>query len=320
TGVKGTVKSKTVKPQREAEFSFDISGLTDRPSGEYRIAVKCGKSTVYGGFYISSSAAAECKISAESEMLPADRTCITFSVENTCVNPVRITAAQLYKNGKKLTDIDVSDISVIAAGRKTEITAYAKDGELLDAGKYSIRINCGKYKFSGGAITLKKFPKERLSCFGGTAEAVLTDSGLEVTLKNNIWSEQDVRLTDMITVYVFKDGEWVPTGYALGGSHSIVTVGFGKPVTLKIGNYVSEYLNDEETIAMVKEYLELVKAELDSILRSGDITKEEYIRFKSMDYKDFINEIFGITELSPGDKCKICLNGDITENVYFTVK
>ena len=320
TGVKGTVKSKTFKPCREAEFSFDISKLTDRPSGEYRIAVKCGKSTVYGGFYISSSAATECSISAESEMLPADRTCISFSVSNTCVNPVRITSAQLLKNGKKVTDIDVSDIPVIASGGKTGITAYAKDDELLGAGKYTLRIYCGKYKFTGGAITLKKFPEERLSYFNGTAEGVLTDSGLEVTLKNNIWSEQDVELTDMITVYVFKDSEWVPTAYALGGSHSIVTVEFGKPDTLKFGNYAAEYLEDEETIAIVKEYLELVKSELDNALRSGDITKDEYIRFKSMDYKDFINEIFGIAELSAGDKCMISLNGDAAENVYFTVK
>ncbi len=315
TGVKGTVKTKTVKPCREGEFSFDISGLTDRPSGEYRIAVKCGKSTIYGGFYISSGAAAECRISAESETLPADRTSITFNVANTCVNPVRITSAQLLKNGKKVTDIDVSDMRVIAAGESVRITAYAKEDELLGAGKYTLKINCGKYKFSGGAVTLKKFPEERLSYFGGGAEAVLTDDTLTVTLKNNIWSEEPLQLSDRTALYVLKNGEWVPTGYTM---HSTMTAEFGKPFTLKFRNYVSDYLQDEEMTAIVKEYFEMVRSELDNALRSGDITKAEYIQYKSMTYEDFVNEIAGITEISAGDKCRLSLYGDTRDNIYFT--
>lgn len=321
TGVKGTVKSKTALPYRDTEFSFDISKLTKRPSGEYRIAMKCGKSTVYGGFYISSSAAAECKIAAESKTLPADRTSVSFSVTNTCGNPVRITSAQLLKSGKKVTDIDVSKLAVIAAGDSVKITAFAKDGELLGAGKYTLKINCGKYKFSGGATTLKKFPAERLTYFNGTATAVKTDAGLNVTLKNNIWSKESVRIADRSALYVLKEGEWFPTGYTLAGTaNGAITADFGKSVTLKFENYMKQYLQDEEAVKIIKEYFEMMKSELDRALKNGDITKEEYARYKSMTYEDFIDELFGVTEISSGDQCKLALYGDMTENVCFTVK
>ena len=322
TGVKGSIKSRTVQPYRETELSFDISGLSERTPGEYRIAVKCGSQTVYGGFYISSSAEADCKITTDSNTLPADRTFIKFNVANTCENPVRITSAQLMKDGKKAADIDVSDLGIVAAGESVEITAYAKDNTLLGVGKYSLKINCGKYKFSGGKTTLKKFPAERLSYFNGTAQAVKTDYGFSVNLKNNIWSEETANIA-MTRLYVLRDGEWVSTDFQPimdynGLDH--IEADFGKSVTLKFKSETAEFLKDEETVKTAKEYFVTIKAELDNALRNGYITKAEYVQLKSMSFEDFINEIFGVTEIAAGDQCKLSISGNLAEEVYFTVK
>ena len=323
TGVKGKVKSRSVQPYRDAEIGFDISELTKRPAGEYRIVMKCGGKTVYGGLYISSSAEADCRITAESEMLPADRTFIKFSVENVCENPVRITSAQLIKDGKKAADIDVSKLSVVEAGESIEITAYADDNKLLETGKYSLKINCGKFIFSGGKTTLKKFPAERLSFFSGTAQAAENDDGINVTLKNNIWSEETAKIA-MIRLYVMKNGEWIPTDFQPVGSFNrpdYVDIGFGQSVTLKFKSEAAEYLNDEETVNIAKEYFEIIKAKLDNALRNGEISKAEYVQYKAMSFEDFINEIiFGVTKLAAGDQCKLSLSGNLAEEVYFTVK
>lgn len=322
TGVKGSIKSRAVQPYREAELSFDISGLSKRTPGEYRIAVKCGGKTVYGGFYISSSAEADCKITADSKTLPADRTFIKFNVANTCENPVRITSAQLMKDGKKAADIDVSDLGIIAAGESVEITAYANDNALLGSGQYTLKISCGKYKFSGGKTTLKKFPSERLSYFNGTARAATTGDVLSVTLKNNIWSEESASIA-MTRLYVLRDGEWLSTDFQpirnVNGS-DYIEAGFGKSVTLKFKSETAEFLKDEETVKTAKEYFDIIKAELDNALRNGEITKAEYVQFKSMSFEDFINEIFGVTKIVSGDQCKLSMSGNLAEEVYFTVQ
>ena len=63
-----------------------------------------------------------------------------------------------------------------------------------------------------------------------------------------------------------------------------------------------------------------IKAELDNALRNGYITKAEYVQLKSMSFEDFINEIFGVTEIAAGDQCKLSISGNLAEEVYFTVK
>lgn len=322
TGVNGKVKSRAVQPYREAELSFDISKLTKRPAGEYRIVMKCGGKTVYGGFYMTSAAEADCKITAESETLPADRTFINFGVENVCENPVRITSAQLLKDGKKAADIDVSQLGVIGAGESVEITARAEDNKLLGTGKYTLRINCGKYKFSGGKTTLKKFPAERLTYFNGAAQVSKTDGGINVTLKNNIWSEETAKIA-MVRLYVLKDGEWIPTDFqsveSFDGSDHI-DIGFGKSVTLKFKSAAAEYLQDEETVNIAKEYFGIMKSELDNALRNEEITKAEYVKFKSMSFEEFIREVLGVTEISKGDQCRLSLSGNMAEEIYITVE
>ncbi len=127
----------------------------------------------------------------------------------------------------------------------------------------------------------------------------------------------------MTRLYVLRDGEWVSTDFQPimdynGLDH--IEADFGKSVTLKFKSETAEFLKDEETVKTAKEYFVTIKAELDNALRNGYITKAEYVQLKSMSFEDFINEIFGVTEIAAGDQCKLSISGNLAEEVYFTVK
>lgn len=313
----GSVQNQSILPYHEGEFEFDISKLTDRKAGEYRIAITCGKSKVYGGFFIDGETDENYKIECSEKELPAGRLSIPFELKNTGIFPIRITSAELIRDGSKICDIDVSHLGLLSEGETITLEALSKSYEGFGEGKYSVKLCCGSHSFTVGNTVLLDVPESSRTYFNGTAEAYCENGRYFITVKNGIYDRSDASIGELYSIELLNEGEWIYTGYSAEGYYFAVP--YGESLTLVFSDIIEMYLSNEEYSDYLREAYEMREEELALWLRDEQITEEEYDYFIGLEFEEYLREIFEIpdTSITENDLCRIYLAG---EYVYFKVK
>lgn len=320
----GSVQNQNIPPYHEGEFEFDISKLTDRKAGEYRIAVTCGKSKVYGGFLIDGETDENYKIECSEKELPAGRLSIPFELKNTGLLPIRITSAELLKNGSKVCDIDVSHLGLLSEGENITLKALSEGYEGFEEGTYSVKLCCGSHTFTVGNTVLLDVPESSRTYFGGTAQAYCEDGKYFITVTNGIYDRSAAYIDDMSSIEVLNEGKWVYTGYSLEGSEFYYyaneeSIPYGESRTLEFSDIIDVFLSNEEYADYIREAYEMREEELALWLRDEQITEEEYEYFMGLEFEEYLREMFEVpdTHITENEICRIYLAG---EYVYFNVK
>lgn len=320
----GSVQNQSILPYHEGEFEFDISKLTDRKAGEYRIAITCGKSKVYGGFFIDGETDENYKIACSEKELPAGRLSIPFELKNTGIFPIRITSAELIRDGSKICDIDVSHLGLLSEGETITLEALSKSYEGFGEGKYSVKLCCGSHSFMVGNTVLLDVPESSRTYFGGSAEAYCEDGRYYITVTNGIYDRSAAVIDANPCIEVLNEGKWIYSGYSLDGSKfdyyaNEEAVPYGESSTFVFSNIIEVYLSNEEYADYLREAYEMREEELALWLRDEQITEEEYDYFMGLEFEEYLREIFEIpdTIITENDLCRIYLSG---EYVFFNVK
>ncbi|MBR5091454.1 MAG: hypothetical protein IK093_18685, partial [Ruminiclostridium sp.] len=311
-----TLPYKTAKPYYDTELSFDISGIKQRTAGEYRIAMKVGGKTVYGGFYIGSRTAS-ISVTADEKTVPKGTGYVSFAVKNTGTEPVRITSACISKDGKKIADISVDESLLLSGGGKRIV---AELDRTLDAGKYTVKVSYGK-KTASRSFTIKKVSNSALTFFGGRCTVRNADGKLTVRVRNSKYTKESVKLnySDIGSPEVFVNGIWTRTGlsflpenagYVLDGT---VTIGYGKSASLTFADPYDIIMSDPETVGRIKDLYDSFMEEMKEQKES-----EEYRKFKDLTLEEYIGLlVYGETEKTEPSKnslYRLRLGG---EYVYF---
>lgn len=316
----GSVPNQSVLPYHEGEFEFDISKLTDRKAGEYRIAVTCGKNKVYGGFFIEGETDENYKIECPEKELPAGRLSIPFELKNAGIFPIRITSAELMKDGSRVCNIDVSHSGLLAEGETITLEALSEGYEGFGEGTYSVKLSCGSHTFTVGNTVLLDVPESSRTYFGGTSEAYCEDGKYFITVKNGIYDCSAAYVDDMPNFEVLKEGKWIYSGYCLDGSEfdyyaNEEAVPYGESRTFVFSNIIDVYLSN----GYLRETYEMREEELALWLRDEQITEDEYDYLMGLEFEEYLRAIFEIpdTHITENDLCRIYLAG---EYVYFNVR
>lgn len=321
----GSVPSQSISPYHEGEFSFDISALKDKISGEYRIGVTCGENKVYGGFYIDGETDKDYVITCENEkVLPADRLSIPFMLKNEGLLPIRITDAELMKDGSKVCDIDVSHLGLISAGNTAMLEAFSDSCDGFEKGTYSVKLSSGNRTFTVGNTALIDVPESSRTYFGGTAKVICEDGKYIVTVTNNIYDHSDAPV-DYSTIEVLRDGIWLSTSYCeenIGLDYYLEekeSIPYGESRTYVFADLIDTVLSNEEYSEYFREEYEMLEEELGEWLENEYITQQEYDNYMGLDFEEYLYETFGIpkVEIKENDLCRVSFAG---EYVYFYVK
>lgn len=313
----GNVPNQSILPYHEGEFEFDISKLTDRKAGEYRIAVTCGKSRIYGGFFIDGETDEQYKIEASEAEMPAGRLSIPFELKNAGQLPIRITSAELLRDGSKICDIDVSHLGLLSEGETITLEALSKSYEGFGEGKYSVKLCCGSHSFTVGNTVLLDVPESSRTYFGGSAEAYCEDGRYYITVTNGIYDRSAASIGELYSIELLNEGEWIYTDYSAEGYYFAVP--YGESLTLVFSDIIEMYLSNEEYSDYFREAYEMREEELSQCLEYEQITEEEYDYFMGLEFEEYLREIFDIpdTNITENDLCRIYLAG---EYVYFNVR
>lgn len=333
----GNIKNTTCEPYREAQLEFDVSSLSEKISGEYRIALTVNGEKVCGGFYVNGDNRPELEITSEIEKAPSCVKSISFKIKNNGGAAQRISSARLIRNGGEPVSIDVSKIGIISAEREAAIEITAEDIGLseFETGEYSLEVICAGESFSGVKTELVNIPdKSSLYFFGGKGTAAINDGKITLTVKNSIWTEETAEFTDAGCIEVFRDGGWRSTcftseelynfydyyNYYDESAGSAVTAAFGEEKEIVFADSVQKALSDEEYVSYLREYFGSLKAELDEnldkYLEEEYITREDYDKLTHMSIEEFAYYLMGSesVDIAPNELCRVRIGN---EYVYF---
>ncbi|MBQ3843078.1 MAG: hypothetical protein II820_10355 [Ruminiclostridium sp.] len=305
----------TAKAYRDTELKFNISGIKRTP-GEYRIVMKVGNKTVYGGFYIGGTGSA-ISVSAESRTIPAGADHIEFTVKNTGTEPVRISEAYIASDGTKVTELTVGD-SLVPAGEEKNFAAEL--GKALTAGKYTIKIPYGA-KTASYAISVKNVKDSALTFFGGKCTASLTDGKLDITVKNGIYTKADasLKLSDIGSPEVYLNNQWTKTHWmlypvtAVNAYSTAINIAYGKSRTFTFADSYNAVMENPEILAEAKELYKYYIESLDE--RKGT---PEYEKYRDMTFDEFMKHIaYGDSEPTEPPKGSLYRLKLGSEYIYF---
>ena len=284
-----TLANRTAKAYYDTELKFDISGIKQRNAGEYRIVMKVNGKTVYGGFYLGSKNAS-ISVTADEKTVAKGTGNVSFAVKNTGTEPVRITKAYIAKGSQKIAEIPVND-SLILAGGGTRLSAELD--RTLTAGKYTVKVSYGK-KTASCNFTIKKIKDDALTFFGGKCTVKESNGKFTITLKNNKYTKETVKLgySDIGSPEVLVNGIWTNTGLtdsrriAESMYSSIIDLKYGETTSFTFSDPYDIIMSDPEMLAQLKELYDSFMKEMKE---QGDNLPKEYEQYKNITLEEFIN-------------------------------
>ncbi len=304
------VTSSPVKaePYREAEISFNVD-TSKLAAGEYRIALDCGQSKVYGGFYIKGHGIA---ITAEcTEEKPVSG---SFSLDcdiiNSGTDSARVISAKLMRGDTPVGVPSEPMDGLLAAGEKRHIT-FISD-KPLSAGDYYAEFDCGQIVKSS-TVTINDGSDADRYMFGGKADAKLGKDKLTVSVTAGSTPQDPVTIG---WLEIKTDEGWQRTIYTPEYRKAQITKGKNNII------FIPETMLDENRDEIKELYDDIMK-HIDEALESGELEEDdlkEVEQIKAMDITEFSYYfILGFIPVEPqtGMKGRLMV-GD--EYVYFTVK
>ncbi len=287
-----------------AELSFDISDIPDGDAAVYRIKITVNGKAVYGGFYMGKGEGTVLEIS--SREYPAGVRNIGFDIANTGLNAAYPEAIALYRGNKRICEVDVGRVGAINSGETETVTVSGKEVEGgFTAGEYRLRVLNGGKEYSG-SVYVKDVPRERLYYFPETVPAEKNSGGLKLTLKNNIWSEENASV-EGISVEVQKDGIWYDTVYE-GDSFDEIVIPYGGVSHISVKDH-SDVLDE-----LKGWFDDFISGKYDEYFEGEDLSE-----YKNMPFDEYIRDSLNIAAVENGDLCRaaVCLYSGKQEYVYF---
>ncbi len=305
---KGSINSTTINGGKYAEVSFNITSINLDEMSLYRIKTTASGKVVYGGFYYGT----ENKVSLEivAEDYPSGVKEISFDVVNKGLSAVYLDTAVLYRNGKKLCDIDIKDSKRISSNSSQTITVTTEDApQGFSPGEYTIELVSGEDKFSE-KTNIINIPNEKRFYFSEKVSATKHSNIIKIPLKNIIWNEETASIDRLEAMEVMQDGVWYSTIYFnknLDGYSGNIDVKFGETVEVN-------YINNSDMLNEIKHYFNEIKNSNNLDIIDEDVIKE----VSSMTFDEFIKRAINMAQPQQGDLCRICISiGDNSEYVYF---
>lgn len=307
----GLINSKTINGGEYAEVDFNIAGINSDEISLYRIKVTANGKEVYGGFYYGTENKESLEIFAEDYYNGVKA--ISFEIVNKGMSAVYLDSAVLYKNGKKLCDIDIKDIGRIISNSSQTITVTTEDiSKEFSEGEYTIELVSGENKFNGKAHVINVHEEKRYY-FPKKVSAMKHSNIVTIPLENIIWNKETAIVEPLEIIEVMQDGKWFSTTYFnenLNGGSSNINVVFGETAQVSFINN-SDVLNEMKVF-----YNEIKNGKYLDI-----IGEDKYYEISSMTCDEFIKRIINIAQPKQGDLCRICVSikedGNYFEYVYF---
>ncbi|MBQ9384077.1 MAG: hypothetical protein IJT87_07555 [Ruminiclostridium sp.] len=284
-----TLSARTAKAYYDTELKFDISDIKQRTAGEYRVVMKVGGKTVYGGFYIGSRNAS-ISVTADEKTVPAGSGTVALTVKNTGTEPVRLTKAYIAKDGRKVADVTVDDGLLLSGGEKN-ITAELD--RTLAEGKYTMKVSYGK-KTASCRFTIKKISDDKLTFFGGKCTVKSSGEKLTVTVKNNKYTKETAYLGygSISSPEALVNGKWTSSGLMLSSdiedaeNKRSLDIAYGKTVSFMFSDPYDMIMSDPEALAQAKDYYKYIMDELEK--EKDSMPAEAYKKYKDMTFEDVI--------------------------------
>lgn len=139
------------------------------------------------------------------EPLPDKRVEIKFNVRNTGAASARVISAELYKDGAKIQDVDISALKNLPSG-DTAVLSVRTDGEPFSAGEYELKVYTDTREFTAvqGLIPVPENQRFHLS----VVSAEKTSDGFKFTLQNNKYDKSDIADARIRSIWGLKDNRW----------------------------------------------------------------------------------------------------------------
>lgn len=266
---RGICETVSVSTYNCGELSIDVSGVSAFERAEYRVVMRINGETVYGGFYMGGGEApTELSISG-NEALPDKRVEMKFTVENTGAATARVISAELFKDGTKQQDVDISSLKNLPSG-DVAVLSVKSQSKPFSAGEYELRILTDNGEFSA-IQTLIPVPEEQRAHLSAVS-AEKTTEGVKFTLQNSKYDKSEIKNAEIASLCVLKENKWQETTLFPAEYKTMTALGDFpeiKPFSLKSGECaVFEFVSASE-IKALREFLEEFDVEEVGIAR-GD--------------------------------------------------
>lgn len=251
------------------ELSVDVSDISVYERSEYRVVMTINGERVCGGFYMGGGEApTELSITGD-EPLPDKRVEMKFTVKNTGAASARVINAELYRDGAKVQDVDISSLKNLPSG-DAAVLSVKSDSEPFSAGEYELKVYTDGGEFKAVQTLISVPEDQRLHLSAVSAEK--TSDGIKLTLQNSKYDKSEIKDAKIQWFSVLKENKrqelaLVPAEFKAATDLDALEL---KPFSLKSGESATFELVSASEIKALREFFDKLDENCEIEISRGD--------------------------------------------------